>query len=148
MNATKERFLKSGAKEVRRFAPTPMMNVGKGAKPGSFVAGQFKEIRENGKSGKGRRAFITLILEDTNVDASIKKDDRYVNITPEKNKQVSVLATARLERAMQNVPAGSSVYIEYQGQDGEAEGNPHLYEVLVKKAEVVEDPEANEDEGF
>lgn len=149
-NATKERFLSGGAQLVKTFKSSPMLNLGgRKGKPGDYAAGVFKGLRENGKTGQERRAFATIILDDTNVTASIKEGTGYKDVKAVSGKEVSIYASSRLERALQNVPEGAEVFVEYQGQDGEAKGNPHIFEVLVKKGPIAVDPEANSDEeGF
>lgn len=133
MSSAKDRFKAGGSTQAVSSMPSsPLLQVRE--KVGSFVSGTFLSRKDGIKMKKGLASILNIKIADTDMDAVIKEGNDYVPTTIAKGDIVGILAPTRLARQFEQINAGDEVYIEYLGQDTEAEGEPHVYDVLRKKA--------------
>lgn len=81
---------------------------------GQFIIGKYLGRRE-AQGQNGKLVFLAIRLESTNAPATTKKGDKYVETSVNPGDMVSVMASSRLDRAIQQVEVGSKVFIKYEG---------------------------------
>ncbi len=133
----KKRFEQTG--DVQEVTPDVVypssikMHDESGANIGQYVTGRFLSARIVG-TGENTLRFVDIRLTATNAIATRKKGKAYVEAEVKEGEIVTIFATSRLMRALENVAAGSEVFLQYDGRkkiEGR-KGVPHIWTVKAK----------------
>lgn len=97
------------------FPPTLKIHDKEGKGIGKYVSGVLKARRTVSIKGKPAPVY-TLVLSDTNAEATKKDGDKWVKTDVAAGQDVSLFAPTRLDRILKEFGPGAKVIIHYDGK--------------------------------